>query len=98
MNSSTDTSPAFSLSTQQRIAIYGGIVVFSIALIILRVVLYYLVMLAASRSLHGKMFKAALRAPVLFFDTNPVGKYSYIYKQLIVHDLPNTNIHTLAIT
>jgi len=40
----------------------------------MRAVLCYLVILAASRSLHNKMLTAVLRAPVLFFDTNPVGE------------------------
>ena len=71
INSSVAT---FSLSTHQRIGIYGGIVTFSTFVIIMRVVLCYLIMLAASRSLHNKMLTAILRAPVLFFDTNPVGE------------------------
>ena len=71
---SVDTSPSFSLTTHQRIGIYGGIVAFAVIVITLRVVLCYLVIMAASRSLHSKMLTAILRAPVLFFDTNPVGK------------------------
>ena len=75
VNFSTDTSSTFSLSTHQRIGIYGGIVTFSVLVITMRVVLCYLVILAASRSLHNKMLTAILRAPVLFFDTNPVGEF-----------------------
>ena len=71
---SVDTSPSFSLTTHQRIGIYGGIVAFAVIVITLRVVLCYLVIMAASRSLHSKMLTAILRAPVLFFDINPVGK------------------------
>ena len=74
-NFSTDTSSAFSLSTHQRIGIYGGIVTFMVCVVIARSVLCYLIILTASRSLHNKMLTAVLRAPVLFFDTNPVGKY-----------------------
>ena len=74
MNSSTDTSSDFSLSTNQRIGIYGGIVGFTILVIVIRAVLCYLVVLTASHSLHSKMLTAVLQAPVLFFDTNPVGK------------------------
>ena len=36
--------------------------------------LSYVICLNASRNLHNKMFKAILRAPILFFDTNPVGE------------------------
>ena len=74
MNGSTNTSSEFSLSTNQRIGIYGGIVGFTILVIVIRAVLCYLVVLSASHSLHSKMLTAVLQAPILFFDTNPVGK------------------------
>ena len=74
VNLTIDTSPTFSLTTQQRIGIYGGIVAFAVFVVILRVVLCYLVILAASCNLHSKMLIAILQAPVLFFDTNPVGE------------------------
>ena len=55
------------------IGVYGGltgaVVVFSFA----RLFLFFLLLLRASRLLHNKMFAAVLRAPVHFFDTNPVG-------------------------
>ena len=76
VNVSTEASSDFSLSTNQRIGIYGGIVGFTILVIATRAVLCYLVVLAASRSLHSKMLKAILQAPILFFDTNPVGEYN----------------------
>ena len=75
VNFSTDNLSAFSLSTHQRIGIYGGIVTFAIFVVIMRAVMCYLLILAASRNLHNKMLTAVLRAPVLFFDTNPVGEY-----------------------
>ena len=75
VNSSADTSSTFSLSNHQRIGIFGGIVAFSTFAVIMRVVLCYLIILTASRSLYNKMLTAILRVPVLFFDTNPVGKY-----------------------
>ena len=74
VNFSTDTSSTFNLSTHQRIGIYGEIVAFTVFVLIMRAVLCYLVILAASHSLHNKMLTAILRTPVLFFDTNPVGK------------------------
>ena len=76
-NLSIDTSSSFSLSTHQRIGIYGGIVAFAVFAVVLRVVLCYLVILTASRNLHSKMVTAILRAPILFFDTNPVGEYMF---------------------
>ena len=41
-----------------------------------RAILTYLICLSASRNLHNKMFKTILRVPILFFDTNPIGKLS----------------------
>ena len=40
-----------------------------------RTILFFILVLRASRLLHNKMFGAVLRAPVLFFDTNPVGRW-----------------------
>ena len=49
---------------------------FAILVIITRAVSFYMVVFAASHSLHSKMLTAILRAPILFFDTNPVGELS----------------------
>ena len=68
----------YGLSTNQRIAIYGGIVSSSIFIVFSRAIISFLICLAASRHLHNKMFKAILRSPVLFFDTNPVGAYIHM--------------------
>lgn len=77
-NSNSSVNNTYDLSTNQRIGIYGGIVSTSVSLVFFRTVLSFLICLAASRHLHNKMFKAILRAPVLFFDTNPVGMPSKI--------------------
>jgi len=70
VNSASDTS----ITKHQRIAIYGGIVGITGVIISIRAVLCYLICFAAARSLHSKMFRSILRAPVLFYDINPVGK------------------------
>ena len=72
-DNSSDSDP-YDLTTNQRIGIYGGIVFGSVFLVMTRSVLSFLICIAASHNLHKKMFRAILRAPVLFFDTNPVGK------------------------
>ena len=71
-NASFETSD-FDLSANQRIGIYGGIVGGAVTMVSLRAVLTFLICLAAARTLHNKMFRSILRAPILFFDTNPVG-------------------------
>lgn len=72
-NVTFDVSSNFDLTTNQRIGIYGGIVLSAIIITISKAVFSYITCLNASRNLHNKMFKAILRAPILFFDTNPVG-------------------------
>ncbi|XP_065919884.1 ATP-binding cassette sub-family C member 4-like isoform X2 [Dysidea avara] len=73
-NISLNTSAVTGLTTHERIAIYGGIVGGLISIVIIRAILTFLTCLAAARNLHNKMFKSVLRTPILFFDTNPVGR------------------------
>ena len=73
-NVTFDVSSNFDLTTNQRIGIYGGIVMSTFIIAISKAVFSYVTCLNASRNLHNKMFKAILRAPILFFDTNPVGR------------------------
>ena len=61
------------LGTHQRIGIYSSIVGGAVTIVALRAILTFLICLAAARNLHDKMFRSILRAPILFFDTNPVG-------------------------
>jgi len=63
----------YDLSTDQRIGIYSGIVGGVITIVMSRAILTFLICLSAARTLHNKMFRSILRAPILFFDTNPVG-------------------------
>ena len=62
------------LNTDQRIGIYTGITGSLLLLAIGRIVLLYIVLMKAARVLHNRMFQTVLRAPILFFDTNPVGE------------------------
>lgn len=45
-------------------------VIFGIA----RSLLVFYVLVNSSQTLHNKMFESILKAPVLFFDRNPIGK------------------------
>lgn len=60
--------------TRQRITIYGEIVGGAVTMASLKAIMTFLICLSAAGSLHSKMLKSILRAPLLFFDTNPVGK------------------------
>ncbi|PFX21725.1 Multidrug resistance-associated protein 4 [Stylophora pistillata] len=56
------------------LAIYGCFVAASFILGIVRCYILFLVCLRCSERLHDKMVVALLQAPVLFFDSNPVGR------------------------
>ena len=62
------------LTTNQRIGIYAGTTAAAILINFVRTIAFYFVCVNASRVLHNRMFAAVLRAPVLFFDTNPIGE------------------------
>jgi len=62
------------LSTNQRIGIYAGTTAAAILLSFARTITFYFLCVNASRVLHNRMFAAILRAPVLFFDTSPIGR------------------------
>ena len=68
-----------SLDDDQRIGLYAVLVVAVIITTIGRFILFFVLVIRASQVLHDKMFKSILRAPVLFFDTNPIGKYYTLY-------------------
>ena len=53
--------------------IYGGLVVATLVLSFIRVLLFFHVTVNASEKLHSHMFDAVIRAPIYFFDTNPIG-------------------------
>ncbi|XP_068682854.1 ATP-binding cassette sub-family C member 4-like [Montipora foliosa] len=53
---------------------YGGIVTVSLVLTTASSFCFFLTALKASENLHNKMTHAVIKAPVLFFDTNPVGR------------------------
>ena len=65
------------LSTNQRIAIFAGCSMAAVMLSFIRALLFYFICVNASRVLHNRMFASVLRAPVLFFDTNPIGELLY---------------------
>ncbi|KAL9956501.1 hypothetical protein ACROYT_G037983 [Oculina patagonica] len=56
------------------LTIYGCLVGMSLAFAVIRAYSFFLVSLRCSERLHDKMVVAILQAPVLFFDSNPVGR------------------------
>ena len=68
------TSSTCTLSNDERLGIYGGLVGAIVLTATLRTVTFFVLAINASRVLHNRMFISVLRSPVLFFDTNPVGR------------------------
>jgi len=54
--------------------IYGGLVAGAFFLSLTRAAVFLNALLNSSNNLHNYMLVAVLKAPVLFFDTNPVGR------------------------
>jgi ATP-binding cassette subfamily C (CFTR/MRP) protein 4 len=61
-------------STEDVILVYFGLTTGSFVLNILKGLLFFYVCIHAAQVLHNRMFAAVLRAPVRFFDTNPIGR------------------------
>ncbi|XP_078379983.1 ATP-binding cassette sub-family C member 4-like [Oculina patagonica] len=54
--------------------IYGGLVAGTLVLSFIRVLLFFHVTVNSSEKLHRHMIDALIRAPIYFFDTNPIGR------------------------
>lgn len=54
----------------------SGLTVATILFGIIRSLLVFQVLVNSGQTLHNKMFKSILKAPVLFFDRNPIGKFN----------------------
>ncbi|UJR31942.1 hypothetical protein I4U23_019415 [Adineta vaga] len=51
-----------------------GLSLLSVILLFIRTMAYFISCHITARSLHNQMFNALLRVPVLFFDSNPIGR------------------------
>ena len=54
--------------------VYGALVSASVIFALIRACVFLLMSLQCSQRLHDKMIVAVLKAPVLFFDLNPIGR------------------------
>ena len=69
------TSPSRDQQHQiEDLYIYGGLVGGAFLLSVIRAVVLLNALVNSSKHLHNSMLSAVLKAPVLFFDTNPVGR------------------------
>ncbi|XP_078359418.1 ATP-binding cassette sub-family C member 4-like [Oculina patagonica] len=56
------------------LSVYGGLVFAAVVVVAVRAYLFFHSSLRSSERLHDKMVNCLLKAPVLFFDTNPAGR------------------------
>ncbi|KAM5312286.1 ATP-binding cassette sub-family C member 4 isoform 2-T2 [Glossophaga mutica] len=67
------------------LGIYSGLTVATVIFGIVRSLLVFYVLVNSSQTLHNKMFESILKAPVLFFDRNPVGRILNRFSKDIGH-------------
>ncbi|XP_071287075.1 ATP-binding cassette sub-family C member 4 isoform X4 [Agelaius tricolor] len=67
------------------LGIYAGLTVATILFGIIRSLLVFRVLVNSGQNLHNKMFQSILKAPVLFFDRNPIGRILNRFSKDIGH-------------
>ena len=85
---------------RQDLTIYGYLVGASFGLAFIRAHGFLLASLRCSEKLHDEMVAAVLQAPVLFFDSNPVGRIMNRFSKdvgCIDEVLPNTFLRSLQL-
>ncbi|XP_073750488.1 ATP-binding cassette sub-family C member 4 isoform X3 [Callorhinus ursinus] len=67
------------------LGIYSGLTVATVLFGTARSLFVFYVLVHSSQTLHNKMFESILRAPVLFFDRNPIGRILNRFSKDIGH-------------
>ncbi|XP_068840811.1 ATP-binding cassette sub-family C member 4 isoform X2 [Capricornis sumatraensis] len=67
------------------LGIYSGLTASTVLFGIARSLLVFFVLVSSSQTLHNQMFESILRAPVLFFDRNPIGRILNRFSKDIGH-------------
>ncbi|XP_028627445.1 multidrug resistance-associated protein 4 [Grammomys surdaster] len=67
------------------LGIYAGLTAVTVLFGIARSLLVFYVLVNASQTLHNRMFESILKAPVLFFDRNPIGRILNRFSKDIGH-------------
>ncbi|XP_038673881.1 multidrug resistance-associated protein 4 [Scyliorhinus canicula] len=73
------------LDTDFYLSIYAGLTIAVIIFGITRSLIIFKVLVKASQEMHNRMFTSIIRAPVLFFDRNPVGRILNRFSKDIGH-------------
>ncbi|OCT92610.1 hypothetical protein XELAEV_18015666mg [Xenopus laevis] len=67
------------------LGVYAGLTAATIIFGVLRCLLVFHVLVCAAQALHNHMFQSLLKAPVLFFDRNPIGRILNRFSKDIGH-------------
>lgn len=67
------------------LGIYAGLTAVTVLFGIARSLLVFYILVNASQTLHNRMFESILKAPVLFFDRNPIGRILNRFSKDIGH-------------
>ncbi|XP_023383782.1 multidrug resistance-associated protein 4 [Pteropus vampyrus] len=67
------------------LGIYSGLTIAIFIFAIARSLLLFYVLVNSSQTLHNKMFESILKAPILFFDRNPIGRILNRFSKDIGH-------------
>ncbi|XP_054998160.1 ATP-binding cassette sub-family C member 4 isoform X1 [Sorex araneus] len=73
------------LDLQWYLGVYSGLTVATVIFGIARSLLVFYVLVNSSQTLHNRMFESILKAPVLFFDRNPIGRILNRFSKDIGH-------------
>ncbi|NXI28798.1 MRP4 protein, partial [Sterrhoptilus dennistouni] len=84
-NGNNGTNQTEPLDLKFYLGIYAGLTVATILFGIIRSLLVFQVLVNSGQNLHNKMFQSILKAPVLFFDRNPIGKILNRFSKDIGH-------------
>nr|XP_006639066.1 PREDICTED: multidrug resistance-associated protein 4 [Lepisosteus oculatus] len=67
------------------LGVYAGLTIGTVLFGFVRSVLFFKVLVNAAQTLHNHMFQSILRAPVRFFDVNPIGRILNRFSKDIGH-------------
>uniref|UniRef100_A0A8C5U3W5 Multidrug resistance-associated protein 4 n=1 Tax=Malurus cyaneus samueli TaxID=2593467 RepID=A0A8C5U3W5_9PASS len=84
-NGNNGTNETEHLDLDFYLGIYAGLTVATILFGIIRSLLVFQVLVNSGQNLHNKMFQSILKAPVLFFDRNPIGRILNRFSKDIGH-------------
>ncbi|XP_043488596.1 ATP-binding cassette sub-family C member 4-like [Polistes fuscatus] len=91
---------SYGLDVTTALWVYGGLVTLSIVMTSTRNLLFYKACMTASKNLHNMMFSCLLKAPMLFFNTNPFGRILNRFSKdigAVDEVLPRTMIESIQI-